>query len=86
MLTIKVLGPGCRNCQKVEAHTREALAALDSQLNCQIQIIKVTDPLEISQYILNTPGLVINEKAIAAARIPNVEKIRGWLAEAGQAS
>ena len=25
MLTIKVLGKGCPNCQKVEAHTKEAL-------------------------------------------------------------
>lgn len=84
MLKIKVLGPGCSNCQKVEANTREALAALDPQP--EYEIIKVTDPLEIRQYILSTPGLVINEKVLAAARIPNVAEIKGWLAEAVQAS
>ncbi len=84
MLTIKVLGPGCRNCQKVEIHTREALAALNPQPDCEI--IKVTDPLEISQYIFSTPGLVINEKVVAAARIPSVEGIRGWLVEAARTS
>jgi small redox-active disulfide protein 2 len=84
MLKIKVLGPGCSNCQKVEAHTREALAALD--LQPEYEIIKVTDPMEISQYILSTPGLVINEKVVAAARIPNVAEIKSWLSEAIQAS
>lgn len=84
MLTIKVLGPGCPNCQKVEAHTRQALAALDPQP--AYELVKVTDPLEISQYILATPGLVINEKVVAAARIPSPTEIEGWLAEAIQAS
>ncbi len=84
MLTIKVLGPGCPNCQKVEAHTREALSMLNPQP--EHEIIKVTDPLEISAYILSTPGLVINEKVVAAARIPSPAEIKGWLAEAVQAS
>ncbi len=80
MLTIKVLGPGCPNCRKVEAHTREALASFNPQP--EFELIKVTDPLEISQYILRTPGLVINEKVVAAARIPSPEEIKGWLSEA----
>ena len=84
MLTIKVLGPGCPNCQKVEAHAREALATLDPQP--EHEIVKVTDPLEISSYILSTPGLVINEKVVAAARIPSAEEIKGYLAEAMQTS
>ncbi len=84
MLTIKVLGPGCPNCQKVEAHTRQALAALDPQPD--YEIIKVTDPLEISSYILSTPGLVINEQVVAAARIPSPAEIKGWLEKALQAS
>jgi hypothetical protein len=84
MLTIKVLGPGCANCKKVEAYAREALAALEPQP--EYEIIKVTDPVEISQYILSTPGLVINEKVVASARIPNVMEIKGWLSEALQAS
>jgi len=84
MLKIKVLGPGCSNCQKVEANAREALAALDPQP--EYEIIKVTDPLEIKKYILSTPGLVINEKVVAAARIPNTAEIKGWLAVAVQAS
>lgn len=82
MLTIKVLGPGCANCRRVEAHTREALAALDPQP--EYELLKVTDPMEISQYILATPGLVINEKVVAASRIPSPDEIKGWLVEAAQ--
>lgn len=81
MLTIKVLGPGCANCQKVEANARAALAELDPQPD--YEIIKVTDMTEIHRYVLSTPGLVINEKIVAAARIPNVAEIKGWLTEAG---
>ncbi|NLE51669.1 MAG: thioredoxin family protein [Chloroflexi bacterium] len=84
MLTIKVLGPGCANCQRVEAHAREALATLDPQP--EYELIKVTDPMEITQYILTTPGLVINEKVVAAARIPSPAEIAGWLKEAAQTS
>ena len=82
MLTIKVLGPGCPNCQRVEAHVREALAMLNPQP--EYDIIKVTDPFEISQYVLSTPGLVINDKVVAAARIPSPAEIKGWLVEVMQ--
>ena len=56
MLTIKVLGPGCPNCQKVEAHTQQALDMLQPQGG--YELTKVKDPVEISAYILSTPGLV----------------------------
>jgi hypothetical protein len=82
MLTIKVLGPGCPNCQRVEAHVREALAMLNPQP--EYEIIKVADPFEISQYVLSTPGLVINDKVVAAARIPSPAEIKGWLVEVMQ--
>ena len=60
MLTIKVLGPGCENCKKVEATARKAVATM----GLEAQIEKVTDYAAIHKYpILATPGLVINEKA-----------------------
>ena len=62
MLKIKVLGPGCPNCQKVEAHTRQALAMLQPEGG--YEIVKVTDPQEISKYVLMTPGLVLQPHLI----------------------
>ncbi|NPV67856.1 MAG: thioredoxin family protein [Anaerolineae bacterium] len=83
MLTIKVLGPGCPNCQKVEERTREALAMLQPEGG--YELIKVKNPMEISSYILRTPGLVINEKVVAQGRIPSTDEIMTWLADALEA-
>jgi len=84
MLNIKVLGPGCPNCYRVEQRAVEALEALaeeDPSLEATIQ--HVTDFGEIMQYpIMATPGLVINEQVMCAGRIPRVEEIVGWLREA----
>ncbi|MCZ7544179.1 MAG: thioredoxin family protein [Anaerolineae bacterium] len=82
MLTIKVLGPGCPNCQKVEQHTREALAMM--QPEGEVAIIKVTDPVEISNYIMRTPGLVINEQVVSEGRIPRSDEVMTWIANALQ--
>lgn len=79
MLTIKVLGPGCDNCKKVEAVTRKALVMLGEQA----EVIKVTEWPEIKKYpILSTPGLVINEKLVCGGRIPSEAEVTTWLANA----
>ncbi len=80
MLEIKVLGPGCPNCEKVEAHTRQALEMLQPEGG--YEITKVSDPLGISTYILRTPGLVINEQVVCEGRVPKTEEIMTWLTDA----
>ena len=80
MLTIKVLGPGCTNCDRVEKHTKEALAML--QPPDGYELVKVSDPLVISEYILKTPGLVLNEQVMCEGRVPSAGEITTWLADA----
>jgi small redox-active disulfide protein 2 len=83
MLTIKVLGPGCDNCKKVEAVARQAVASLG--LDAQFE--KITEHPEIMKYrILGTPGLVINEKVVCAGRIPNAAEVTTWLTNALEAA
>jgi small redox-active disulfide protein 2 len=79
MITIKVLGSGCANCKRLEATVRRVVET--ERLEARIE--KVTDISEMMKYsILATPGLVINEKLVAAGRIPSDKDISGWLAQA----
>ncbi len=79
MLTIKVLGPGCANCKKVEQLAHQAVA----NFGMEAQVEKITEYAEISKYpILATPGLVINEKIVCAGRIPSLAEVTTWVADA----
>jgi small redox-active disulfide protein 2 len=77
MVTVKILGPGCANCRKLEATAREAAASA----GVDADFVKVTDMKAIMAYdIVSTPGLVIDEKLVSSGRIPTQAEIRGWLA------
>lgn len=83
MLMIKVLGPGCDNCKKVEAVARRAVG----NLALEAELVKITDYNEIRAYpILATPGLVVNEKLVCAGRIPVEGEVVTWLVEALEAA
>ncbi len=89
MLIIKVLGPGCNNCQVLAQKAKEALADIATERGEEIDgtVIKVTERQDIMQYpILHTPGLVVNEKLVSAGRIPDVNEIKNWLVEAATAA
>ena len=76
MLSIKILGPGCANCRKLEQIAHEAVAAL----GIEAEISKVTDMQQIIAYdVLKTPGLVINEKLVSSGRIPTPQSVVEWI-------
>ena len=78
MLTIKILGPGCANCRRLEEVARKAA----SDANIEAEFVKVTDYQDILAYdILSTPGLVIDGKLVSAGRIPSAGDIAAWLSE-----
>mgnify|MGYP003573808222 FL=1 len=79
MLEIKVLGPGCTNCSKLEQITRKAV----SEMGFEADIDKITDYGEIMSYpILSTPGLVINGDVVCSGRVPTQAEITTWLVNA----
>ncbi len=69
---IKILGPGCRNCQNLEKETR---AAVD-ELGLDATIEKVTAYPDIAAYgILSTPGLVVDGTVLVSGRVPKRAEI-----------
>ena len=76
MLKIKVLGPGCANCKRVEQIARREV----DNLGLTAEFEKVTDYGEIMAYgVMSTPGLVIDEKVVAYGRIPSNQEVTDWL-------
>lgn len=79
MLKIKVLGPGCANCKRLEQMTRSEV----EKLGVAAEIEKVTDYGQIMAYgVMSTPGLVINDEVVSYGRIPSNEEVQNWLTAA----
>jgi len=75
-MEIKVLGPGCPNCQKVE----EMVKAAVKELGIDAKIEKVTDMIDIMKYTMSTPGIMINGKLKYSGKpLPTLEKVKELL-------
>lgn len=78
MVTVKILGTGCKKCQNLENKVRE----LVTTNSIEAVVEKVTDIQEMVNYgIMMTPGLVINEKVKSFGIIPKDDQIINWLKE-----
>jgi small redox-active disulfide protein 2 len=72
-MEIKVLGPGCANCHKMEELVRKAV----KELGIEARIEHVTDIQEIMKYTMSTPGLVVNGKLKHSGKpLPSQEKVK----------
>ncbi len=79
MVTVKVLGPGCKNCTHLEDIVNMAVI----ELGIEAKIEKASDYSEIMAYnVLATPGLVINEQVVSSGRVPSETEVMNWLANA----
>ncbi len=77
-MEIKVLGTGCPKCKSLEKATRDAVAALNIEAN----VTKEEDIVKIMGYgIMQTPGLVINEKVVVSGRVPSMNEIKNFLTQ-----
>jgi small redox-active disulfide protein 2 len=82
MLSIKVLGPGCANCRKLEAMVHKVVGGLGAEA----EVVKVTEYPQIIEYgIMATPGLVVNEHLVCSGRVPVEAEIVTWVVDALEA-
>lgn len=76
MLDIKILGPGCANCLKLEQLCKEVV----TENNLKANITKITERDQFMDYgVLITPGLVVNNKVLSSGKIPLKSTLEHWL-------
>jgi len=73
-MEIKVLGPGCANCHKMEELAKTAVG----ELGIEAKIEKITDIAQIAMHgILSTPGLIVNGKIKHSGKpLPSLDKVK----------
>jgi hypothetical protein len=84
VLSVKVLGPGCRNCERVELHVAQAVEQIKKMYpDLEVTIEKISDIEKFLDFdLMVTPGLVINEKLVSSGRVPSPSQIVDWLEQA----
>jgi small redox-active disulfide protein 2 len=78
-LEIKVLGPGCAQCDRLEKELIEAMA----ETNITAEVEHVRDVKAIGSYgVMGTPALIINGDVKCVGKVPPRNTIKKWLMEA----
>jgi len=83
-MNVRVFGPGCANCRRLEAAAREALDAL--QLPYELTKVESLPDI-VAAGVLRTPALEIDGRMVLQGRVPGVTEMRhifeqAWAAEA----
>lgn len=72
-MEIKILGPGCPNCEEMKRRVEQAV----EELGITAGVEKVSEMTEIMKYTISTPGLVIKGKLKHSGKpLPPAEKVK----------
>jgi hypothetical protein len=78
-LSVKILGPGCPSCDRLEQMTMAVLL----EMNLPADVEHVRDVREIAALgVIGVPALLINNEVKAAGTAPTKAMLKQWLAEA----
>ena len=78
-LEIKVLGPGCAQCDRLDQELKNIMA----ETGIVADIEHVRDIKEIGKYgVMGTPALIINRQVKSVGSVPPKAKIITWLKDA----
>lgn len=76
MRKLKILGPGCKNCERMA----ELVEEVANDLNIKYTLEKVEDINEIMGYgVVMTPALVVDGHVKVSGRVPSFDEIKGML-------
>lgn len=71
-MEIKVLGTGCQKCGTLEQLTIDTV----NEIGIEASVEKEEDIMKIMEYgVLQTPGLVINNKVVLSGRLPSKNEL-----------
>ncbi len=79
MLEIKVLGPGCANCKRLEQIAQKVIDNLAVEANIE-KITQVHEIIELG--VMATPGLIVNDIVVSSGLIPSEMEVTGWIEDA----
>lgn len=78
MLEIKVLGPGCANCVRLEKLVREVL----DEFNIEATVEKLMTFDDFARYgVMIPPALVVNGMVLVQGKIPTKHTLVHWLTD-----
>jgi thiol-disulfide isomerase/thioredoxin len=79
-MEIKIVGPSCVNCLKLELHVAQVL----KELGREAEIIKVAEEKKISQFPETPPILLIDGQLVhAGLPLPARDRIMQWISQRG---
>lgn len=75
-MIIKVLGGGCKSCEKLLQNTKDAV----SELGIEADIQYITDMEEIMKAgIMSTPALIVDDVVKSTGRVTKTKEIKKML-------
>ena len=78
-IQIKVLGPGCAQCDRLEQELMHVMA----EAGIAADMEHIRDTIEIGSYgVMGTPALIINGQVKSVGKVPTRNKLKEWLKEA----
>ncbi len=78
MLTIQIVGSGCKNCENLY----QLCADVTAENNIEADIQKITDKEKFTELgVWITPGLIVNGKLLSSGKIPTKSTLTHWLLE-----
>jgi small redox-active disulfide protein 2 len=81
VLSIKILGPGCPSCDRLEQNVMAVLV----ELGLPAEVDHIRDLKEIARFgVCGMPALVINAEVMAVGQVPTPAMLKKWLVAANQ--